>query len=101
MRSLALFVACCLGAASALLPARAKNPVLFCPAQLSVGADYDAFFGSLERDYGRQVFCADLARTDWLRLAPSIATPAYWQGALTPSPVLEFYFEALDRAVAR
>ena len=87
--------------ATGVLLAPAKSPILFCPAQLSVGADYEDFFALLEGEYGRQVVCADLSRTDWLRLAPSIATPAYWQGALTPSPVLDFYFEALDRAVAR
>eukprot|EP00968_Pinguiococcus_pyrenoidosus_P017088 scaffold1661_cov251-Pinguiococcus_pyrenoidosus.AAC.28 len=83
--------------ALSLIPKAA--PVLFCPAQLSVGDDYGDFFALLREGYGREVVCADLRRFDWARLAPSFASRAYWAGELQPKPVLDFYFEAMDRAV--
>mmetsp|Transcript_3197 Transcript_3197/g.9187 ORF Transcript_3197/g.9187 Transcript_3197/m.9187 type:complete len:294 (-) Transcript_3197:83-964(-) len=104
LRSAALVVVLLLCRVDGLLDKlrpRTPSPVLFCPAQLSVGDDYGDFFTRLEEEYGHSVTCADLRRTDWLRLAPSIATPNYWQGTLTPQPVLDFYFEALDRAIDR
>ena len=41
-----------------------------------------------------------LTRLDWLRIAPSALSPAFWQGELRPTPTLDFFYEALDAAFA-
>ena len=50
---------------------------------------------------GHPAYALDLKRFDWLKIAKSIATPAYWQGKLEPKGSLGFYFDAANEAVER
>lgn len=76
-----------------------RDPVLVCPAQFGTSDDYAELVDAL-RERGHPVVVAPLAFTDWLRLIPSSFTAAYWTGDLDPDTVLQFYYEALDKAVA-
>ena len=75
-----------------------RDPVLVCPAQFGTEADYADLVSQLT-SRGHSTTVAPLKFTDWLRLLPSTFTKDYWQGELKPENALQFYFEALDKAV--
>lgn len=76
------------------------SPVIICPAQFGVAKDYDSLIAQLEAIGHPAVVVAPLSRFCWLRILPSAVSPEFWQSALPMSPTLDFYFEALDKAVA-
>ena len=61
--------------------------------------DYDDL-SALLRQRGHTVACAPLSRLSWLRIVPSVFTEAFFKGELKPQGTLDFFFEALDAAVA-
>ncbi|CAM9398200.1 unnamed protein product [Chrysoparadoxa australica] len=79
--------------------AQGFTPVLVCPAQLSVPADYEDLSRELEQR-GFKVYTAPLTRLGWITgLAPSAFTLDYLRGTLQPASTLKFYYEAIDSAV--
>ena len=72
--------------------------VIIAPAQFGVPKDYDDL--SAARQLGHTVACAPLSRLSWLRIVPSVFTEAFFKGELKPQGTLDFFFEALDAAVA-
>ncbi|KAJ1446700.1 hypothetical protein M885DRAFT_491593 [Pelagophyceae sp. CCMP2097] len=77
-----------------------KRPVILCPAQFGGPADYVAFQATL-RSYGHPVYVCDLGLFDWLTIARSVFTEAYWKGQLEPQKALPFYYDAITAAVGR
>ena len=73
--------------------------VIIAPAQFGVPKDYDDL-SALLRQRGHTVACAPLSRLSWLRIVPSVFTEAFFKGELKPQGTLDFFFEALDAAVA-
>ena len=73
--------------------------VIIAPAQFGVPKDYDDL-SALLRERGHAVACAPLSRLSWLRIVPSVFTEAFFKGELEPRGTLDFFFEALDAAVA-
>ena len=73
--------------------------VIIAPAQFGVPKDYDDL-SELLRQRGHAVACAPLSRLSWLRIVPSVFTEAFFKGELKPRGTLDFFFEALDAAVA-
>ena len=73
--------------------------VIIVPAQFGVPKDYDDL-SALLRQRGHAVACAPLSRLSWLRIVPSVFTEAFFKGELKPRGTLDFFFEALDAAVA-
>lgn len=96
---LAIAVLASLPAAAALI-ARAKLPIIIAPAQFGVPKDYEKLRATLLARGHPSVTVAPLTRFDWLKIVPSLFTGAFWRGELRPTPTLNFFFEALDDALA-
>ena len=83
----------------ACVDALRRPRVIIAPAQFGVPKDYDDL-SELLRQRGHAVACAPLSRLSWLRIVPSVFTEAFFKGELKPQGTLDFFFEALDAAVA-
>ncbi|CAM9592814.1 unnamed protein product [Ascophyllum nodosum] len=87
------------GSSSAAAAVKQKCPVLICPAQLSVPADYGLMIAAF-KDRGFPAYCADLTRLGWISgLLPSALSAEYFKGELVSSKTLQFYYQAIDRAL--
>jgi pimeloyl-ACP methyl ester carboxylesterase len=60
--------------------------------------DYDAL-GAKLRASGLHVSVAGVSRLDWARNAAGLRDPAYWAGTLKPRPTVDWYLDAVRRAV--
>eukprot|EP00613_Pedinella_sp_CCMP2098_P069632 CAMPEP_0171907830 /NCGR_PEP_ID=MMETSP0993-20121228/7310_1 /TAXON_ID=483369 /ORGANISM="non described non described, Strain CCMP2098" /LENGTH=353 /DNA_ID=CAMNT_0012540207 /DNA_START=70 /DNA_END=1131 /DNA_ORIENTATION=- len=76
------------------------SPVVICPAQFGTKEDYADLVEALLAAGHPAVAVAPLSRLSWLRIVPSAFTEAYWKSELELSPALDFYIEAIDKAVA-
>ncbi|EPS67981.1 hypothetical protein M569_06790, partial [Genlisea aurea] len=52
------------------------------------------------KDYGVDAAIAQVSRLDWLRNAAGLLDGNYWRGTLRPRPVLDWYFERVEAAIA-
>ena len=69
-------------------------------AQFGTKADYQELVDGLQAR-GHPVVVAPLSFADWLKLIPATLTPEYWKGELSPDVALPFYYEAIDKGIAR
>ena len=86
---------------TSMVPIRgSKNPIIFFPAQFGTPSDYIKFKEELE-SRGHPVYILNLEFLDWLQIGKSVFTSDYLQGTLKPKNALGFYFEAVDKALAK
>jgi hypothetical protein len=83
--------------------------ILVCPAQFCVPLDYDILFENLKQlqqnaDYNMPVIgacrVAPLPRTEWIKVARQLPTQAFFQARLPVVKTLDWYFNAIDIALA-
>jgi hypothetical protein len=75
-----------------------RVPLILCPAQFGVPADYEEIVGLL-RTRGFETYVAPLSRLDWLRIVPSTDLKDYLAAELKPSKTLGFYYKVCKRLV--
>lgn len=76
------------------------RPVILCPAQFGTAEDYEDLKSDL-KSRGFALYPAPLSRLDWLRIVPSTFTKEFFTAELRPNKTLGFFYEALDKALAR
>jgi len=74
--------------------------VILCPAQFGTEEDYKDLKADL-KSRGFALYPAPLSRFDWLRIVPSTFTKEFFTAELRPKKALGFFYEALDKALAR
>nr|CAD1840913.1 unnamed protein product [Ananas comosus var. bracteatus] len=78
------------------------RPVAILPGLGNNRGDYGALAAALREKHGvAAAVVAEVSRIDWLRNAAGLLDPNYWSGTLRPRPVLDWYLERVDRAVAQ
>ncbi|CAJ1966164.1 unnamed protein product [Cylindrotheca closterium] len=78
-----------------------KRPVILCPQQFGgKPGDYTVLTAGL-RAKGHPVYLARISALQWLSIAKSAFSKAYFEGSLEPSKTLPFYNKAIDEALAR
>eukprot|EP00930_Biecheleria_cincta_P035579 TRINITY_DN24465_c0_g1_i1.p1 TRINITY_DN24465_c0_g1~~TRINITY_DN24465_c0_g1_i1.p1 ORF type:complete len:331 (-),score=51.74 TRINITY_DN24465_c0_g1_i1:296-1288(-) len=76
------------------------RPVILCPAQFGTEEDYEDLKADL-KSRGFALYPAPLSRFDWLRIVPSTLTKEFFTAQLRPNKTLGFFYEALDKTLAR
>jgi hypothetical protein len=75
-------------------------PIVILPGLGNAASDYAGLAAGLASRGAPAVVTAPVARPDWLRNAAGLARPEYWRGTLTPRPTVDWYLEAIEKAVA-
>ncbi|CAL9160592.1 uncharacterized protein LOC135635794 [Musa acuminata AAA Group] len=78
----------------------APRPVVILPGLGNNTGDYKDLVSTLREVYGVPSVVTKVSRVDWLRNAAGLLDPNYWRGTLRPRPVLDWYLERVDEAVA-
>eukprot|EP00979_Chaetoceros_neogracilis_P013742 scaffold4037_cov265-Chaetoceros_neogracile.AAC.24 len=76
--------------------------ILICPAQFCVPADYEKLI-SLLRSKSPNISSgrvANLPRTEWIKVAKQLPTPAFFSGNLNNAKTLDWYFDAIENGLA-
>lgn len=82
-------------------PAPTRAPVLILPGLGNASPDYIPLANALLSRGHAAVSIAPIARWQWALNARAIITPQYWTSSLTPRPTLNWYFAAVDSALAQ
>ncbi|WVZ78031.1 hypothetical protein U9M48_025809 [Paspalum notatum var. saurae] len=81
-------------------PAASRHPPMAQGLGNNTG-DYARLAAALRDDHGLPgAVVARVSRPDWLRNAAGLVDADYWRGTLRPRPVLDWYLNRVDEAVA-
>ncbi|CAL9084126.1 unnamed protein product [Musa textilis] len=78
----------------------APRPAVILPGLGNNTGDYKDLVLTLREVYGLPSVVTKVSRVDWLRNAAGLLDPNYWRGTLRPRPVLDWYLERVEEAVA-
>jgi len=86
---------------------RRRTSILVCPAQFCVPDDYQDFFSCLsslsasDPSLPEIGTCrvAPLPRTEWIKVAKQLPTSAFLRGELNVTVTLDWYFQAMEKAI--
>jgi hypothetical protein len=77
--------------------------IVICPAQFCVPDDYNVLLENLKKELGEDRIgtcrVAPLPRTEWIKVAKSLPTKDYLDGALKNHKTLNWYFDAIEVAL--
>ncbi|KAJ1277712.1 hypothetical protein BS78_04G024700 [Paspalum vaginatum] len=86
------------GATASATPPR---PAVILPGLGNNTGDYARLAAALRDDHGLPgAVVARVSRPDWLRNAAGLVDANYWRGTLRPRPVLDWYLNRVEEAVA-
>ncbi|WOL17404.1 hypothetical protein Cni_G26196 [Canna indica] len=78
----------------------APRPAVILPGLGNNTGDYKDLSLTLKEGYGVPSVVAKVSRVDWLRNAAGLLDRNYWRGTLRPRPVVDWYLEGVDEAIA-
>eukprot|EP00250_Pteridium_aquilinum_P008915 c18304_g2_i3 orf=497-1561(+) len=79
-------------------PPSASRPVVILPGLGNNSNDYVELIASL-KERGLAATVAEVSRPDWLRNAKGFLDKNCWSGKLAPRPLLNWYFERMNKAI--
>ena len=79
--------------------------IIVCPAQFCVPDDYEVLFDNIRNDpevsdIVGTCMVAPLPRTEWIKVAKKLPTQDFLQANLPVHDTLNWYFDALETAIA-
>ena len=82
-----------------------KVAIIVCPAQFCVPDDYEVLFDNIRNDLEVSdivgtCMVAPLPRTEWIKVAKKLPTQDFLQANLPVHDTLNWYFDALETAIA-
>ena len=94
-----------------LQPKTRKVSILLCPAQFCVPEDYQILWDELRKQQHHHqqlsttiigtTVVAPLSRTDWIKVAKALPTPAFFDSRLPVHSTLDWYFNAIEQGISQ